>query len=170
MNKKIFIFGITGQDGSYLAHYLLSKNFTVYGFTRSKEKSNLKNLIKLKILKKVILFKFTQLNLKFVEKKILKFNPCQIYILSGLSSVAKSFERPIEAYESIIIPVFNSNQDIIRYQHDLFIKNKWAEFVKAKKKTLDFTKQEVILSETKVGEDIKIKKPILSLKDFINYG
>jgi GDPmannose 4,6-dehydratase len=107
VNKKIFIFGITGQDGSYLAHYLLSKNFTVYGFTRSKEKSNLQNLIKLKILKKVILFKFTQLNLKFVEKKILKLNPCQIYILSGLSSVAKSFERPIEAYESIIIPVFN---------------------------------------------------------------
>ena len=48
--------------------HLLSKNFTVYGFTRSKEKSNLKNLIKLKILKKLILFKFTQLNLKFVEK------------------------------------------------------------------------------------------------------
>jgi uncharacterized protein (UPF0335 family) len=62
------------------------------------------------------------------------------------------------------------NQDIIRYQHDLFIKNKWVEFVETKKKTLDFTRQEVILSETKVGEDIKIKKPILSLKDFINHG
>jgi hypothetical protein len=42
--------------------------------------------------------------------------------------------------------------------------------VKIKKKTLDFPKQDVILSETKVGEDLEIKKPILSLKDFINYG
>ena len=106
MNKKVFIFGITGQDGSYLAHYLLNKNFAVYGFTRSKEKSNLKNLIKLNILQKIKLIKFTQLNLKFVEKKILKFKPSQIYMLSGLSSVAKSFDRPIRAYESIIIPVF----------------------------------------------------------------
>ena len=106
MKKKIFIFGITGQDGSYLAHYLLNKNFTVYGFTRYKEKSNLKNLIKLNILKKITLFKFMQLNLKFLEKKILNLKPTQIYMLSGLSSVAKSFDRPIAAYESIIIPVF----------------------------------------------------------------
>lgn len=107
MQKKIFIFGITGQDGSYLAHYLLSKNFTVYGFTRSKKKSNLKNLIKLKIIKKINLIKFEQLNFKVIEKLILKLNPSQIYILSGLSSVAKSFDRPIEAYKSIIIPVFS---------------------------------------------------------------
>ena len=77
---------------------------------------------------------------------------------------------PVEKVNSLTFFIKKENQDIIRYQHDLFIKNKWAEFVKAKKKTLDFTKQEVILSETKVGEDIKIKKPILSLKDFINYG
>jgi len=76
---------------------------------------------------------------------------------------------PEQKVNSLTFFIKKENQDIIRYHHDLFIKNEWAEFVKNKKKTLDFPKQDVILSETKVGEDLEIKKPILSLKDFINY-
>ena len=35
MNKKIaLIFGVTGQDGSYLAELLLSKNYIVHGLLR----------------------------------------------------------------------------------------------------------------------------------------
>ena len=35
MKKKIaIIFGITGQDGSYLAELLLNKNYIVYGIKR----------------------------------------------------------------------------------------------------------------------------------------
>jgi len=107
MKKKILILGITGQDGSYLAHYLLKKNFFIYGFTRSLKKNNLRNLIKLQILNKVKLIKSDYLNFKFVEKKVLQVKPSQIYILSGLSSVTESFDRPIEAYKSNIIPVLN---------------------------------------------------------------
>ena len=106
MNKKItFIFGITGQDGSYLANLLINKNFKVFGFTRSKKKKNLVNLEKLSILDKVSLFEYLKNDNKFIEKKILKIKPSQIYILSGLSSVKKSFSSPIETYRSnIIIP------------------------------------------------------------------
>jgi GDPmannose 4,6-dehydratase len=107
MKKKVFILGITGQDGSYLAHYLLKKKIKVFGFTRSLKKNNLNNLSKLKILKKIILYKFNPLNFEFMKKKILQIEPSQIYILLGLSSVSKSFNRPIEAYESNIIPVLN---------------------------------------------------------------
>ena len=40
MKKKIaLIFGITGQDGSYLAELLLNKNYLVYG-VKKKNKSN----------------------------------------------------------------------------------------------------------------------------------
>ena len=92
-------------------------------------------------------------------------------ILGKISLDQKFWESlPNDKASSLSFFIKKENQDIIKYQHDLFIKNEWAEFVKTKKKTLDFPKQEVILSETKVGEDIKIKKPILSLKDFINYG
>ena len=106
MNKKIaFIFGITGQDGSYLANLLINKNFKIFGFTRSKKKKNLVNLEKLSILNKVNLFEYLKNDNKIIEKKILKIKPSQIYILSGLSSVKKSFSSPIETYRSnIIIP------------------------------------------------------------------
>ena len=34
MNKRAIIFGVNGQDGSYLAELLLSKKYKVYGVTR----------------------------------------------------------------------------------------------------------------------------------------
>ena len=104
MKKNIaFIIGISGQDGSYLAHYLLNKNFKVFGFTRSLIKKNLQNLKKLNILNKVNLIKYSEEKNKLIEKKILKLKPSQIYVLSGLSSVGKSFFSPIEAYRSNLI-------------------------------------------------------------------
>ena len=49
MSRLAFITGIGGQDGSYLARYLIIKNFLVYGFTRSLKKNNLrKNLLRRK--------------------------------------------------------------------------------------------------------------------------
>ena len=50
---KSLIFGISGQDGSYLSHLLLSKKNEVCGVTRNNNKKNLKNLVTLGILNKV---------------------------------------------------------------------------------------------------------------------
>tara|TARA_B100000959_G_C14446987_1_gene405104 strand:- start:316 stop:429 length:114 start_codon:yes stop_codon:yes gene_type:complete len=36
--KKCIITGITGQDGSYLAEFLLKKNYEVHGIKRSSTK------------------------------------------------------------------------------------------------------------------------------------
>ena len=40
MKKKALIFGITGQDGSYLANFLLSKNYVVHGIKRRSSSHN----------------------------------------------------------------------------------------------------------------------------------
>ena len=40
MNKKALITGITGQDGSYLAEYLLDKGYTVHGIKRKSSSFN----------------------------------------------------------------------------------------------------------------------------------
>ena len=41
MNKKIaLIFGITGQDGSYLAEFLLKKKYVVHGVKRRSSSIN----------------------------------------------------------------------------------------------------------------------------------
>ena len=34
MNKKVLITGITGQDGAYLAEFLLNKGYSVFGTYR----------------------------------------------------------------------------------------------------------------------------------------
>ena len=38
IKKKAFIIGITGQDGSYLAKFLIKKKYSVFGYTRSTKK------------------------------------------------------------------------------------------------------------------------------------
>ncbi len=67
-NKIAMIFGITGQDGSYLSHYLLKKKFKVIGITRSKKKKNLENLNRFSIVKKIKLIKINSLNQKKLTK------------------------------------------------------------------------------------------------------
>ena len=62
--KKALIFGVSGQDGAYLSKLLLNKNYKVFGVTRSKNKKNILNLIKLKLEKQINL-----ILLKKLEKK-----------------------------------------------------------------------------------------------------
>ena len=60
MKKKIaLITGITGQDGSYLAEFLVNKNYQVHGIRRRASVENLKNL--------------DNLNLIYQEKKKISF-------------------------------------------------------------------------------------------------
>ena len=63
-DKKALIFGVSGQDGAYLSKLLLNKNYKVFGVTRSKNKKNILNLIKLKLEKQINL-----ILLKKLEKK-----------------------------------------------------------------------------------------------------
>ena len=56
MSKKIaLITGISGQDGAYLAKFLLKKNYTVIGTDRRSARSNNWRLLDLKIFDKVII-------------------------------------------------------------------------------------------------------------------
>ena len=63
-NKKIaLIFGITGQDGSYLTKLLIKKGYEVFGVSRKKKIIN--NFKKLKIKKnKVKIFYINKINQK----------------------------------------------------------------------------------------------------------
>ena len=40
MKKKALIFGITGQDGSYLAEFLINKGYDVHGVKRRSSSIN----------------------------------------------------------------------------------------------------------------------------------
>jgi len=107
--KKIrsLIFGISGQDGSYLSHFLISKGYDVCGTTRNNSKNNLKNLVRLGILKKVKIIKCNITDFLGVKKLIKIIKPDEIYYLCGKSSVTQSFTNPVDSFKSNTLGLLN---------------------------------------------------------------
>jgi GDPmannose 4,6-dehydratase len=100
-NKTALIFGISGQDGAYLADFLLNKNYRVFGVTRKKTSKNLFRLKKLKIIDKVKTFNASEINLKLLNKisKNVR-NLDEIYYLSGETSPLNSINKPLQTFKS----------------------------------------------------------------------
>ncbi len=107
MNKTAVIFGISGQDGSYLANFLLSKDYKVYGSSRDEENSNFNNLEKLGIKNKIQFVTSAVEDFSNVSNIIKESLPDEIYYLAGQSSVALSFEKPAETLNSNILGILN---------------------------------------------------------------
>ena len=105
--KRALIFGVSGQDGSYLSRFLVSKKNQVYGTTRNNNKRNLKNLISLEIANKVKIFKCDIKNFYQVKKIIQKTKPHKIFYLCGQSSVTGSYTNPAEAFKSNTLGLLN---------------------------------------------------------------
>jgi len=92
--KKALITGICGQDGAYLAQFLLKKNYKVYGFYRRSSSDNTWRLKRLKIFDKVELLDVDLLEFNRVKDLILKINPDELYNLAAQSFVGSSFNNP----------------------------------------------------------------------------
>ena len=105
--KKALIFGVSGQDGGYLAKLLLSKKYKVYGVSRNLEASNFSRLRHLNILDSIELISGTASDFKSVIRALQKSDPDEVYNLSGQSSVSLSFEQPVETINSIILGTQN---------------------------------------------------------------
>lgn len=107
-NKKAIIFGISGQDGSYLANFLIKKNYHVFGVSRKKKK--ILNLIKLGQKKKIKIFNINQNDEKAI-RNLLKNNYDEIYYLSGVSKLKYSYQEPFKTIYSstnILINILES--------------------------------------------------------------
>ena len=119
--KTAIIFGITGQDGAYLSHFLLQKGYKVIGTTRDRSSKNLHRLERLNIIKKITIIKGVATNLKFC-KKILRQNINEIYYLAGDSSVIESFKTPDISLKSNTEGILNILQTLKqkKYKAKLF--------------------------------------------------
>lgn len=92
MNKVALITGITGQDGSYLAEYLLELGYEVHGIVRRASSFNTQRIDHI----------FDKLHLHYgdltdslnVTRIIQEVRPDEIYNLGAMSHVAVSFEEP----------------------------------------------------------------------------
>jgi GDPmannose 4,6-dehydratase len=93
--KKALITGITGQDGAYLAKFLLDKGYEVYGAFRRTAGLNLNGLKYLGVDDKVKYLPLELLEFTNIYRAIEKIQPDEIYNLGAQSFVALSFEEPI---------------------------------------------------------------------------
>lgn len=103
--KKALILGISGQDGSYLAKFLLDRGYSVSGTSRDVQMSSFSNLVRLGIKEKVRLYSVSVNDFRSVLQAIIRSEPDEIYNLAGQSSVGLSFDQPMETFESISVGV-----------------------------------------------------------------
>ena len=105
--KKALIFGVSGQDGAYLARLLLEKGYEVAGTSRDAQMSSFRNLVALGVRDRVALSSVTLTDFRSVLTVLTKVAPDEIYHLAGQSSVGLSFEQPVETFHSISLGTLN---------------------------------------------------------------
>jgi GDPmannose 4,6-dehydratase len=106
-NKKALIIGVSGQDGAYLAQFLLEKGYEVHGTSRDHEASSFGNLEKLGIKNRVKLDSMVTSDFRSVITALQNSGADEIYNLAGQTSVGMSFAYPVETFDSILIGTMN---------------------------------------------------------------
>lgn len=97
--KKALITGVTGQDGSYLAEFLLDKGYEVHGLKRRSSSFNTSRIDHLyqdphEKNKKFFLHHGDMTDTSSLQHVVQKIQPDEIYNLAAQSHVAVSFEEP----------------------------------------------------------------------------
>lgn len=92
-NKRALITGITGQDGSYLAEFLLKKNYKVFGLERRNSSKNRGNIAHIE--RKIELVSGDLLDQGSLVRALLEVKPDEVYNLASQSFVGESWKQPI---------------------------------------------------------------------------
>lgn len=91
--KKALITGVTGQDGSYLAEFLLKKGYQVFGLERRSSQKNRQNIEH--ILDKIELISGDLLDESSLVHALEESQPDEVYNLASQSFVAESWKQPV---------------------------------------------------------------------------
>src|SRR5258708_3697780 len=91
--KRALITGMTGQDGPYLAEFLLGKGYTVYGLVRRTSTVNLKNVMHLQ--EKIKLIYGDLLDQSSLVSAITQSEPDEIYNLAAQSFIEIAWNQPV---------------------------------------------------------------------------
>ncbi len=92
MAKKALITGITGQDGSYLAEFLLSKGYEVYGMVR---RSSIDRFERIEHIRgKIRLVQGDLMDQSSLDEAVKNIMPDEIYNLAAQSFVPTSWNQP----------------------------------------------------------------------------
>jgi GDPmannose 4,6-dehydratase len=119
--KRALITGITGQDGSYLAEFLLKKGYKVYGTVRRLSTPNIENIRQIQ--EEVELLSADLLDQTSLTEAVEQAKPDEVYNLAAQSFVKTSFDQPVLTGEftglgvtRVLEAVRNVNSKIRIYQ------------------------------------------------------
>lgn len=97
------ITGITGQDGSYLAEFLLAKGYRVYGLVR---RTSTFNDVRIRhLLDQIEIIDADLLDQVSLLQALRKSQPDEVYNLAAMSFVATSFQQPVATGEYTALSV-----------------------------------------------------------------
>ncbi|MFA6013565.1 MAG: GDP-mannose 4,6-dehydratase [Gallionellaceae bacterium] len=106
-SKSALICGVSGQDGSYLAQFLISRGYVVWGTSRDAQGAVFGNLKRLGVYDQVRFVSMVPEDFRSVFMAIKQSSPDEVYYLAGQSSVGLSFEQPAETIQSVVIGTLN---------------------------------------------------------------
>lgn len=101
--KKALITGITGQDGSYLAEFLLKKGYKVFGLTRRTSTVNFERIKHIE--DQIELVQGDLLDQGSINDALMQTQPDEIYNLAAQSFVKTSWNQPVLTGEVTAIGV-----------------------------------------------------------------
>jgi GDP-D-mannose dehydratase len=109
------IFGVTGQDGSYLTELLLSKDYDVIGVVRRSSVNTLERLSDNLSNQKFTIVEGDLLDAGSINHILNKYQPDECYNLAAQSHVATSFEQPALTFQVNAVGVLNILEAIRNY-------------------------------------------------------
>lgn len=101
MKRIALITGITGQDGSYLAEWLLTHDYTVYGLVRRSSQPNLTRLAS--CVEALHLVPGDLLDEGSIHHALHRIQPTEVYHFAAQSFVGQSFETPVATLQANVL-------------------------------------------------------------------
>lgn len=121
--KKALITGITGQDGAYLARFLVDKGYKVFGTYRRASTPNFWRLQYLNVLEEITLIPADMADMSSLLEAVSASEPDEVYNLAAQSFVSASFDQPLLTTEidgtgavRLLEIIRHLNKDIRFYQ------------------------------------------------------
>jgi GDPmannose 4,6-dehydratase len=102
-DRRAFITGVTGQDGSYLAELLLEKGYEVYGMTRRASTENVERIAHLT--DRIFLIQGDLLDPPSLDAALREARPHEVYNLAAQSFVPTSWNQPVLTAEFTAVGV-----------------------------------------------------------------
>ena len=118
MSKTAIITGITGQDGFYLAHYLLDLGYRVVGLTRRTSLPTDARLRTLRGSPNLHILHGDITDISSIQRIVKQFQPDEFYGLAAQSHVGMSWEYPIATSEITGLGVLNCLEAIKQEKPD----------------------------------------------------